>query len=196
MISVLGLEIDIISLIPALFGAILSIYNFYRLSKPANIEPTSLVNYGIISSDYEQSFKLILPLVFHNNGARNGIIKNIKFGFRHDQKITYLDDLVKVRLIELSDDIAQLCDWDKLIEHGYRIINPTFPITVLSESSTDVTVIVTSLIEENSIPLDINCEYFIEVYFGKNKIKRIYFPFYLAKDDIPDNRLIWLTLKE
>ena len=194
MVPIFGVEIDVISLTPALFGAVLSIYNFYKMSKPANIEPTEIINYGIISSSYEQSFKIILPLVFHNDGAKKGIIKNVKFGFRNGQRISYVNNLFKIRLNELSDDIAQLCDWNKFIDQGYRILNPTYPITVLSDTSIDVTFIATASVEEDIIPIDTKCEYFIEIFYGNNKIKKKFLPFFLAKDDIPDDRLIWLSL--
>lgn len=49
MMQLLGYDFDLISLIPALFGAILSLYNFYKMSRPANIFPTEIVNYGLIS---------------------------------------------------------------------------------------------------------------------------------------------------
>lgn len=193
MLEIAGYQLDIISFIPAIIGVLLSVYNYYKMSRPAHIVPTEVVNYGLLSSSYEQSFKIILPLVFHNEGAKKGIIKNIKFGFKTNGKTTYLDTLVKAHLFELTDDLAQLCDWNKFIEHGYRVINPTFPITVMPESSVDVAFVGTALIEDNTIPLDQQSEYFIEVYYGKNKVTSESYSFFLDEEEIPDDRLVWLN---
>ena len=192
MIEILGYQFDLISLIPALFGAILSLYNFFKMSRPANIMPTEIVNYGIISSSYENSFKIVLPLVLHNDGAKKGIIKNIKIGFKQDGTVKYLDDLLKVRLNELTDDLALRSDWKKFTELGYGVIQPTYPISILSDSSIDLTMIATCAYEEEVIPLDKESEYVIEVYFGKNKLNKITAQFSLLESNIPDDRLIWL----
>ena len=183
MMDFFGFQFDIVSLTPALFAAILSLYNFYKMSKPANIEPTEIVNYGIISSSYEESFKIVLPLVFHNNGAKKGIIRNIKIGFKQNDGIKYLEDLRKVRLIELNDDLAQRSDWKKFTEEGYRVIQPTYPISILSDSSIDLVIIATCPYEDNIIPLNSSSEYVIEVHFGKNKVNKVKSQFYLAEDD-------------
>ena len=195
LIEFLNYNVDIISLIPALFGAILSLYNFYKMSRPANIFPTEIVNYGLVSSSYEKSFKMVFPLVFHNDGAKKGIIREIRIGFKNNGSLKYLDDMFKVRLHELSDDIAQLCDWNKFIEHGYRIIQPTYPISILSDSSVETNFIATCYYEDEVIPLDSNSECIVEVFYGKNKVNTLLMPFYLAEEDIPDDRLVWFPLK-
>ena len=41
--------------------------------------------------------------MFHNDGAKNGIIKNIKIGFKHDQEVKYLDISGKAKLTELTN---------------------------------------------------------------------------------------------
>lgn len=193
MQQLFGIEIDLLSLLPALFAVILSIYNYYKLSRPANIYPTEIVNYGIISSSYESSFKFVLPLVFHNDGSKKGIIKKVKVGFKQNSTITYIDTLTKVRLNELDDNIAQLTDWNKFIEHGYRVIQPSYPISIPADSSVDETFVGICPYDEKLIPLDQECEYIIEVYFGKNKVNKINLPFYLSEEDIPDDRLVWIS---
>ena len=190
-----GFQFDLISLLPALFAVVLSIYNYYKLSRPANFFPTELVNYVIISSSYENSFKVILPLVFHNEGSKKGIIKKVKVGFKQNSTITYFDNLTKVRLNELDDNIAQLTDWNKFIEHGYRVVQPSYPIPISEYASVDETFVGICSYDEKLIPLDQECEYIIEVYFGKNKVNMLNFPFFLSKEDIPDDRLIWLEPK-
>jgi hypothetical protein len=188
---IFGYDIDLLSLIPALFGVILSLYNYYKMSKPAEIIPTEVVNYGLISSSYDECYKIILPLVFHNEGAKKGIIKKIKIGFKHDEKVKYLQNPVKVRLEELMDDVAQLSDWNKFTEQGYRVLQPTYPITVSADSSVDVTLVAVAPYEKEIIPIDKQSEYIIEVYYGKDKMKKIEFKFFLSNENIPDNRLQW-----
>ena len=197
MINLFNIEIDPISLAPALFAVILSLYNYYKASNPANIVPTEIVNFGIISSSYEGAFKFVFPLVFHNEGAKKGVIKKIKIGFKSTGKeIKYFDELLKVRLQELTDDLAQLTDWAKFIEHGYLIINPTYPVSIESDSALDLVLVATCPIEESIVPLDEASEYVIEVYFGKNKVRKEFFPFSLHNDEIPDDRLVWLSPRE
>lgn len=195
MFDVFGIQVDIISLIPALFAVILSLYNFYKMSRPANIFPTEVVNYGLISSSYENSFKMVLPLVLHNNGFKKGVIKQIKIGFEQNGSITYFDSLTKARLTELSDNVAQLADWNKFIEHGYRVLQPTYPISINADSSVDVTLIAICSYDEKVIPLNSESKFIIEVYFGKDSVNKISFPFFLDEEDIPDDRLEWFSPK-
>ena len=193
MIELFGDELVIIGIIPGIFGALLSLYNYFKSIKPASIIPTEIVNYGLISSSYEEAYKFVLPLVFHNEGARNGIIKQIKIGFKHGDEIKYLDITGKAKLAELQDKESEYSNWEKYTEHGYKLLQPSYPITVLANSSTDVMLIATCSYEENVFPLDIESKLVIEVYYGSKGMKTIEFPFFLSKNDIPDNRLYWFT---
>jgi hypothetical protein len=184
-------DIDLISLIPALFAVILSLYNFYKMSKSADIVPNEIISYGLISSSYQGEFKLVIPLLFHNNGAKKGLIKDIKIGFITNNDIKYLDITGKAKLTELEDEASQLSDWDKFTKDGYRIIQPSFPISILGDESTDTVLIATSVYDDEIIPLDRESKCTIEVYFGKNKMNKVEFPFYLSEDSIPDNRIKW-----
>ena len=186
-------EVDVISLIPALFAVILSLYNLYKMSKPADIVPNEIINYGLISSSYNEGYKLCIPLIFHNNGPKKGLIKNIKIGFKEENTVKYLDITGKAKLSELEDEGTQWSDWDKFTKHAYRIIQPTYPISILGDESTDVVLIATTLYEEGVLPVDKESECVIEVYFGKNKVNKVKFSFYLSKDLIADNRIQWFS---
>ena len=48
LVDIIGIEVDFLTLIPALFGAILSIYNWFMVNKPTDIAPNRLISYGII----------------------------------------------------------------------------------------------------------------------------------------------------
>jgi hypothetical protein len=184
-------DIDLISLIPALFAVILSLYNFYKMSKSANIVPNEIISYGLISSSYQGAFKLVLPLLFHNNGAKKGLIKDIKVGFTVNNKTEYLDITGKAKLSELEDEVSQRSDWDKFTKEAYRIIQPSFPISILGDESADTVLIATTVYDDEIIPLDRESKCIIEVYFGKNKMNKVEFPFYLSEDSIPDNCIEW-----
>lgn len=186
-------DIDVISLIPALFAVILSLYNYYKMSKSADIVPNEIISFGLISSSYQGGFKLCIPLIFHNDGVRKGLIKDIKIGFITNNIIKYLDITGKAKLSELDDDTAQRSDWNKFTKEGYRIIQPTFPIPILGDESIDTVLIATAMYEDEVLPLDKDSTCVIEVYFGKNKMKKIDFPFYLSEDSIPDNVIKWFN---
>ena len=44
------MEVDIISLVPAVFGATLSLYNWFQTTRPVNIRPNNIIDYAIVSS--------------------------------------------------------------------------------------------------------------------------------------------------
>ena len=121
MAEIFGLEVDLLSLIPAVFGALLSIYNWLQMIKPANINSGRLVNYGFISSSYENAMLLCLPLTFENEGAKKGLITEIKIGFKQGDEIKYIDVNAKVRLNELTGATAQNMNLEsiylKIINH-------------------------------------------------------------------------------
>ncbi|MHA2370950.1 MAG: hypothetical protein ACXADX_19215, partial [Candidatus Hodarchaeales archaeon] len=55
MVEILGIEIGIIAMIPAVFGAAMSAYNWYKMNRPADIHSSEIVNFGFISSSYEEA---------------------------------------------------------------------------------------------------------------------------------------------
>lgn len=187
-----GFEIGYISLGTALLGVLLSLFNYYKMTKPANIIPNEIINYGLISSSYQESYKLCIPLIFHNDGAKNGMITSVKIGFKTNDKINYLDVTGKAKLNELVDENLESTDWDGFAKHGYRIVQPTYPIQVQGFESADIVLICTTPYEDKFLPIDSKSECVIEIKFGKNKTNQIKFPFYLAESVIPDDRIIWL----
>lgn len=186
---------DLLALIPAVFAVILALYNWFQMRKAAKIVPNEIINYGLISSDYHGGYKLILPLIFHNDGARKGMITQVEVGFIHDEgkEIKYLDMDGKAILNEVGEDVAQRSDWDKYTELGYRMIQPTYPIVVLGDESTDVVLIASASHEDKIVPKDKDAECVIKVRYGKNKVNMITFPFRLSDDKIPDNMITWLS---
>ncbi|MHA1563547.1 MAG: hypothetical protein ACTSPA_15705 [Promethearchaeota archaeon] len=155
----------LLSFIPAVFGVLLSIYNWLQTIKPANINSGRLVNYGFISSSYENAMLLCLPLTFENEGAKKGLITEIKIGFKHGDEIKYIDVDAKVRLNELTGATA--------------------------------TIVSTVSVEDKIIPVGVDSEIVIEVYFGKNKSNTQSFPFYLSQESADsDNVLIWLKTED
>ena len=102
MTNIAGYEVDFISLGPAIFAVLLSIYNWYKLSKPADIYPNEIINYGYISSSYQGAIQLCIPLILHNEGANRGMVTNIKIGFESEIGIKYVDVLGKAKLNEIN----------------------------------------------------------------------------------------------
>ena len=63
MVSILGVEVGIIAMVPAVVGFLLSLYNWYMMNRPANIVASEIVNYGFISSGYEEAMLFCFPLI-------------------------------------------------------------------------------------------------------------------------------------
>ncbi|MBA7559533.1 hypothetical protein ES708_01148 [subsurface metagenome] len=197
MAEIFGIEVDLLSLIPAVFGALLSIYNWLQMIKPANINSGRLVNYGFISSSYENAMLLCLPLTFENEGAKKGLITEIKIGFKHGDEIKYIDVDAKVRLNELTGATAPNMNYEKFTDEGYVILLPTYPMGIEGGESIDITIVSTVSVEDKIIPVGVDSEIVIEVYFGKNKSNTQSFPFYLSQESADsDNVLIWLKTED
>ncbi|MHA2101434.1 MAG: hypothetical protein ACW99A_22485, partial [Candidatus Kariarchaeaceae archaeon] len=192
MVNIAGYEVDFLSLAPAVLALLLSIYNWFKMSRPANLYPNEIINYGYIASDYQGGVQLCIPLILHNEGANRGMITGVKIGFQFDNEIKYIDVLGKARLNEVDINQAFRFDWDKFEQDGYRMIQPTYPIIVEGLESTDVTLIAQATFKENVIPIDTQTECIVEIKFGKNKSNLIKFPFFLSKEFAEvDNRLMW-----
>lgn len=192
MVNFSGYELDLISLAPAVFALVLSLYNWFKMNKPANIYPNEIINYGYIASEFNGGVQLCIPLILHNEGANRGMITGIKIGFQNGNEIKYLDILGKARLNEVNINQAHSFDWDQFEKDGYRMIQPTYPIVVEGFESTDVTLIAQVTFEDNIIPIETETNCVIEVKFGKNKHNQISFPFFLSKEFSEiDNRLMW-----
>ncbi|MHA2000897.1 MAG: hypothetical protein ACTSVU_02245 [Promethearchaeota archaeon] len=197
MVDILGVDVDFLSLIPAIFGALLSLYNWLQMHKPANIYPGRLVNYGFISSSYDKAMFFCLPLTFENEGANKGLITEIKIGFKNEAEIKYIDVDAKVRLNELTGSMAPRMDYEKFTDEGYVILLPTYPIGIEGGESQDITIVSTVSVEDDIIPIGKDSEIVIEVYFGKNKLNTRSFPFYLSQESADsDNTLIWLKTQD
>jgi hypothetical protein len=194
MVEILGIEIGIIAMIPAVFGAAMSAYNWYKMNRPADIHSSEIVNFGFISSSYEEAMLFCFPLIMTNDGATKGLITGIKIGFKKDDEIDYIDLDGKARLKELDSATAPLLDWKKFQENGYVILQPTYPIPVEAGASTDVTLMATVDFEEKVIPIGEEVECVIEVEFGNRKRNTTSFPFFLSEETVDiDDRLVWLT---
>jgi hypothetical protein len=161
------------------------------MRQPADIYPTRIVNYGMIASEYHEGMLLVFPLILANEGARNGLVSEIKIGFKSkDQEIKYMELDGKVRLKELDAEMARYIDWNKFEENGYVIIQPTYPIVVEPDSSADVYLIGRMASEENIIPIGTEAE----VHFGRGKVNTVKFSFFMTEEDSKrDNYLVWLS---
>ena len=175
-------DIDIISFGPAAFGALLSTYNWFQTKKPANIRPSKIVEYAIVSSSYDEVDILTIPLIFNNSGAFPGTITDIKIGFKNGNNVKYLDIMGKARLHELSTDQLITIAAEAYTKEGYSITMPTYPIDVFPGESTSIVLIATADHGENIIPLDTDAKWVVETYYGKNKKNTDEFPFKLTKE--------------
>ncbi|MFW9916196.1 MAG: hypothetical protein ACFFGZ_11370 [Candidatus Thorarchaeota archaeon] len=193
MVEIFGIEIGLLAMVPAVFGAAMSAYNWYMMNRPADIHSSEILNFGFISSSYEEAMLFCFPLIFSNDGAKKGLITDIKIGFKKDGEITYIDLDGKARLKELDSATAPLLDWKKYQEEGYVILQPTYPIPVEAGASTDVTLMATVDFDEKAIPIGEEVECVIEVEFGHRKRNTTSFPFLLSEETAEiDDRLVWL----
>jgi hypothetical protein len=177
-----NMAIDFISFGPAIFGALLSAYNWLQTKKPANIRPNKIIEYAIVNSSYDEVDILTVPLIFNNNGAFKGTITDIKIGFKNGNDIKYLDIMGKARLSELSTDQLITMAAEAYSKEGYSITMPTYPIDVFPNESTSIVLIATADHSENLIPLDIDAEWVVETYYDNKKKNKDEFPFKLTKE--------------
>ena len=115
----MALDVDIVTLVLAFGSMLLSAYTWWQMRKSANIEPNEIINYGLINSSQQEAIALCIPLIFHNDSANSGIITKIRIGFSYGGETKYLDNLEKIKLIELSGRDAYAMNWDKFEEEGY-----------------------------------------------------------------------------
>ena len=195
MVTIFEYDIDLLSLIPALFGALLSLYNWLQMRKPADIKAGRIVNYGFISSSYENALFFCFPLVFENTGANSGIITEIKLGFQYEGEIKYIDTDARVRLTEFTGASAPQMNYEKFTDEGYRILLPTYPVKVEAGCSESMNIISTVSLEDNIFVAGQEGTMIIEVYFGANKMNKAEFVYSLSQESMDsDNILIWLRM--
>lgn len=193
MTNIIGYNVDLLSLVPAIFAFLLSIYNWIMMKKPANIYPDEIISYGLIASEYHDGMQLCIPLILHNGGASRGLVSNIKIGFKQANQIKYLHILGKAKLLDINVNKAYQFDWDSFESEGYVIVQPTYPIVVDEFASQDVVLIAQTAFKDNIIPINTECSCVISVKFGRNKTNSIEFPFFLSKEiSESDNTLNWL----
>ncbi|MHA2249645.1 MAG: hypothetical protein ACXAD7_04745 [Candidatus Kariarchaeaceae archaeon] len=173
--------VDFISLGPAVFGATLSLYNWFQTTRPANIKPNNIIDYAIVSSSYEECDILTVPLVFHNDGAYNGVINDIKVGLKSSNKIKYFEIMGRANLKELSTDQLLNMDMEKYSQNGYSIMLPNYPIDVYAGESKTVILIAVASHDEKIIAVDEESKWVVETYFG-NKKNVEEFDFKISKD--------------
>lgn len=174
-------EIDLISFVPAAFGALLSFYNWLKFRKPANIKPNVIIDYAIVSSSYEETDILTIPLVFHNHGAYNGVISDIKVGIKSAEGVKYFDIMGRANLNELSTDELLNMSLEQYTQNGYSLSLPTYPIDVFSGESKTVILIAVASHDEKAIPIDVDAKWHIETYFG-SKVNIDEFNFKISMD--------------
>ena len=186
-------ELDIMSYATSAFAVLLSLYNWYKMNRPATIQPSRMVNYGFIASSYENSFLFCFPLIFENTGSKKGVITEIKLAYKVGETKKYIDADARVRLHELKGATAPRMDFEKFTDEGYAILLPTYPIVVEGGQTIDTTIISTVGIDEDIVPIAEEAKLIIEVYFGKNKKQTKEIPFYLSKESADsDDVLLWL----
>lgn len=194
MVTIFGYDVDLFSLVPALFGALLSIYNWWQMQKPAQIIPSPFVSYAVVASEYQEGMLLCFPIVLNNDGARKGIVTKIRIGFKHENdEVKYLDLDGKARLEELDAERARLMDWEKFQKEGYVILQPTYPVVVYPGSSENVFLIARSFFADKEIPINFSTTCHIEVTFNNQRKNEISFPFKLDQATVNvDDQLQWL----
>ncbi len=195
MVLIFNYDVDLLSMIPAIFAAALSIYNWLQMRKAANIKVGRIVNYGFISSSYEKALFYCFPLVLENEGAKSGVITEIKLGFQYNGETKYIDTDAKVVLNEMTGVAVPQMDYDRFTQEGYRILLPTYPINIEGNSTKNVTIISTVSLENDILQAGQEGKMVIEVYFGSNKVNKAEFDYYLSQESFDsDNTLLWLKM--
>lgn len=183
ILQVIIMAIDLISMVPGVFATGLSLYNWLQTRKPANITPDQIIDYAIVSSSYDNADILTIPLVFYNSGAYNGIITDIKIGFKAGGKTKFLEIMGRANLSELTTDQMMNMAAEAYTKEGYTIVVPNYPINVLPGDTTSVVLIGVADHDENIIPTDVDAKWVVETHFGKNRVNKEEFDFRLSKEN-------------
>lgn len=190
MANIFGYELDIISFVPALFGAGLSLYNWLQMRKPAQLKLSPLIRYGLIYSELHQGTKLILPIIVHNDGSQRGIITGVKFGFRAGEKVINIPLIGQVKLKEVSEDIMIQGGWNDYRDTGFKFIMPIYPIEIEPYESKHVVMVANAWHTDGLFPVGIETTCVIELEYGDNKTSKTEFPFHLKAEDVLYNDVI------
>ena len=87
--------------------------------------------------------------------------------------------------------------YEKFTNEGYVILLPTYPIGIEAWGSEGITIVSTVSLEDKIIPIGVDSEIVIEVFYGNNKLKTQSFPFYLSQQSVDfDDTLIWLKTQD
>ncbi len=187
---------DIFTVIPAVGAAIIAVRNWLVLRKGADITPHKILSYGIVRDqpDEPEVNNIYIPLIFHNDGTKGGMITKIEIVFQDGETIKKLPIISKIKLNELSNDQVNLgrqsVDMVKFEESGYTIQIPMFPISVPAGESAEAMFQCYDDKEDNIIPLDKELKCIVKIEYGRNKTSHVKFPFMLTSEDYDGTDLL------
>ena len=139
------------------------------------------------NADESEFANLFIPLIFHNDGTRHGMITKIEISFRDGITIKKLPIISKIKLNQLDKDHMnqgrQAIDAVDFDEIGYTVQVPTYPISVPAGESTEAIFYCCAYTNDKILPIDKQLECSIRIEYNGKRINQVSFPFILTSED-------------
>ena len=191
--SIISGVIPYLGYLPGVGAIFISIRNWLELRKGADIIPLPVVNYGLwsIKSGEKTNKVLVLPLLFSNDGVRNGLVVAIDVAFQHGNEFKSIEVRRKVHLSDVSEQELRNLDLTGFRNRFLRSDNPSFPILVYAHEGNSA--IFEAFDGINAIPIDQETICRITITQQNGKTNSTDFPFIITHDqfDKAVNNLIW-----
>jgi hypothetical protein len=179
--------------IPGVGAAIISIRNWWVLRKGADITPLPIVNYGLwaIKSGDKTNKMLILPLLFNNDGVKNGLVVNVEVSFSSGGQYKPIQIRRKIRLNDFSEQEMRNMNLTDFRNKVISSVNPSFPVPVYAHEGN--TAMFEGFDGDNAIPIGKETMCQIKVIQQDGKTNSIEFPFRLTQEQFDNtvNNLSW-----
>jgi hypothetical protein len=161
------------------------------MRKGADIYPHEIITYGIVNNTAQNPTHdhLYIPLIFHNEGIKPGMITKIEILFDNEGEIKPLQILAKVELNDIGQQAARM-NIEDFTQKGYTVKIPLYPINVPAGESTDIVLQCYQRIEDNIFLLDKEFMCIIRINYGRNKTREVRFPFLLTSEDYEETRFL------
>jgi hypothetical protein len=163
-----GLPEMIISAVPGVGAAILSIYNYFKARKGAEIAISHIYQFGSINLyDDGKDFKvLFLSLPFENQGTAVGAINSVKLVITWDNNRTVLYPVRRVELTKPENDSV-------LHQEDFAEQLPILPVYVSAYSGTTYTFEFHD-VGENPFPRteEVNAKIIVTYKNGKKRVEK------------------------
>ncbi|MDH5401710.1 MAG: hypothetical protein OEZ01_10260 [Candidatus Heimdallarchaeota archaeon] len=188
--------IDFFSFIPAIGAAALSVLNWLKLRKGADLRPYRILNYAIwgLKKDSNLTKWLWIPIIVNNKGMQDGYITNVNLEIVSDGASKPIKSHRRVELLDFTPAQLKNMNLNQFKSGGLKVFNPIYPIIIPSQDGKSFIMECSDL--ENIIPLDKEVNMRVELTFNDDLTSKIEFPYKLTSQGFEKSLdgIIWLDV--